>query len=211
MLRIAKSLLTIVAVAIVAVGATGAYFSDQEVVAGNTFTSGYLDLKVDDTDNPTVSMVFADIAPGFSSTYSWMLKNTGNIAGKPTIEFGMMVNNENVVIEPEVGATGENGDEPGELGSVLRMNAYWRTPGGSWNRMDVSNSCGDPILNTWGNMIIGQGLYGTCGADVALPVLNQNDQVEIQLRPFWHNPAGSNHNHTMTDSVVFDITFHLDQ
>jgi predicted ribosomally synthesized peptide with SipW-like signal peptide len=46
MLRIAKSLLTILAVAVVAVGATGAYFSDTEVVASNTFATGTLDLKL---------------------------------------------------------------------------------------------------------------------------------------------------------------------
>ena len=40
MLKLAKSLLTILAVAAVAVGATGAYFSDAETVAGNNIQSG---------------------------------------------------------------------------------------------------------------------------------------------------------------------------
>lgn len=50
MLRIVKSLLTIMVVAIVAVGATGAYFSDQVTSTGNTFTAGTLELNVDGYD-----------------------------------------------------------------------------------------------------------------------------------------------------------------
>jgi predicted ribosomally synthesized peptide with SipW-like signal peptide len=40
MKRIMLSLLTIAAVAVMATGATSAYFSDSEVVAGNTFSTG---------------------------------------------------------------------------------------------------------------------------------------------------------------------------
>lgn len=48
MTRLIASLGTIVAAAsILAVGATGAFFSDTETSAGNTFTAGAIDLKID--------------------------------------------------------------------------------------------------------------------------------------------------------------------
>lgn len=47
MKKIIISLSVIAAVAAVAVGATGAFFSDTETSTGNTFTAGSIDLKID--------------------------------------------------------------------------------------------------------------------------------------------------------------------
>ena len=47
MKKILLSLSMIGAVAVVAIGATGAFFSDTETSTGNTFTAGAIDLKVD--------------------------------------------------------------------------------------------------------------------------------------------------------------------
>src|SRR3990172_6604409 len=47
MKKILLSLISISAVAIVAVAATGAFFSDTETSTGNTFQAGKLDLKID--------------------------------------------------------------------------------------------------------------------------------------------------------------------
>jgi len=49
MRKILLSLLTVSAVAVVAVVATGAYFNDVETSTGNTFIAGELDLQVDNT------------------------------------------------------------------------------------------------------------------------------------------------------------------
>lgn len=49
MKKILLSLLSIGAVAVVAVAATGAFFSDTETSTGNTFIAGELDLQVDNT------------------------------------------------------------------------------------------------------------------------------------------------------------------
>ncbi|MCH7951809.1 hypothetical protein IH980_03675 [Patescibacteria group bacterium] len=49
MRKILLSLLTISAVALVAVAATGAFFSDTETSTGNTFEAGSIDLKIDNT------------------------------------------------------------------------------------------------------------------------------------------------------------------
>jgi len=45
--KLLKSSVTVVAVSLMVIGATSAYFSDTEVSSGNTFTTGRIDLKVD--------------------------------------------------------------------------------------------------------------------------------------------------------------------
>jgi len=45
MLRIVKSLMVIGVVSAVAVGATGAYFSDTATVTQNTFSTGTLEIR----------------------------------------------------------------------------------------------------------------------------------------------------------------------
>ena len=51
MKKIVLSLSMMAAVAMVAIGATGAFFSDTETSTGNTFTAGAIDLKVDSTSH----------------------------------------------------------------------------------------------------------------------------------------------------------------
>lgn len=46
MIRIVKSLVVVMAALALAAGATGAYFSDQESIAGNTFSTGTLNLTL---------------------------------------------------------------------------------------------------------------------------------------------------------------------
>ena len=65
MIKIVKSLIVIVAVAALAVGATGAYFSDQATVAGNTFESGTLSLDLDPaTTGNATPVIISNIKPG---------------------------------------------------------------------------------------------------------------------------------------------------
>ncbi len=67
MKRIALSLMTIAAVAIMATGATSAYFSDTAAIKGNTFSTGTLELRVN--RQPTVAgAVFTAVAPGDMKT-----------------------------------------------------------------------------------------------------------------------------------------------
>src|SRR3989344_7043000 len=49
MKKIILSLSMMAAIAVVAVGATGAFFSDPETATGNTFTAGAIDLGIDNT------------------------------------------------------------------------------------------------------------------------------------------------------------------
>ena len=61
-LNVLKSVATIAAVAVLAVGATGAYFTDQEIVAGNTFTAGQVDIDIRGACSTPQS--FTNMAPG---------------------------------------------------------------------------------------------------------------------------------------------------
>lgn len=80
MLKIAKSLLTIVAVAAIAVGSTGAYFSDSETVSGNTFTAGTLDLTVQGPSSAIWAM--GTMAPGQSTGVQTLtVRNSGTVSG----------------------------------------------------------------------------------------------------------------------------------
>jgi len=69
-MKIVKSLITIVAVAAIAVGATSAYFSDSEEVLDNVFTAGSLGIYLDDAPvNKVIEDVFpmTDMMPGVKS------------------------------------------------------------------------------------------------------------------------------------------------
>lgn len=76
MKRIALSLMTIAMVAITAVGATGAVFTDQASQVGNTFSTGTLEIRI----NGQVSkpgFVFNNAAPGDSKSGQFGVNNYG--------------------------------------------------------------------------------------------------------------------------------------
>jgi len=76
MLRIAKSLITILAVAAVAVGATGAYFTDRATIVGNTFSTGVLEIRVN--GQPTrAGFNYTNAVPGVPVTYTFGINNFG--------------------------------------------------------------------------------------------------------------------------------------
>ena len=77
MLKIAKSLFVIVAVAAIAAGSTGAYFSDTATLAGNTFATGELEITASVPAWQHVS--FTNLKPG-DTIRKWVtLENTGSL------------------------------------------------------------------------------------------------------------------------------------
>lgn len=82
--KIIKSLAVIAFVAAIAIGATSAYFSDSEISAGNTFTSGTLDVVINDntaTDGTfPLDLGAAAMAPGEeSNSVALNIKNGGSL------------------------------------------------------------------------------------------------------------------------------------
>lgn len=124
MRKILISLSIIGVVAVIAVGATVAYFGDTETSTGNTFTAGTLDLKVGGQDDPNVAYVtLSDMKPcDDSGYYKWILKNVGSLPGKVSVTFSPITNNENGVVEPEQAAESQPYAHPtdGELGQYLK-------------------------------------------------------------------------------------------
>ncbi len=76
MLRIAKSLLTIVVVAAIAAGVTSAAWTDSTTVPDNTFTTGYMDIST----SPTSALFTAsNIYPGWSEEQVLTVINSGTV------------------------------------------------------------------------------------------------------------------------------------
>ncbi|MFC2056516.1 TasA family protein [Chloroflexota bacterium] len=61
---------------------TWAYFNDVETSTGNVLAAGTLDLKTDDVDGVTQTLLATNIAPGDNLTGSIILKNSGSLAGE---------------------------------------------------------------------------------------------------------------------------------
>lgn len=76
MKKILLSIMTIALVAVVAVGATRAFFSDTETSEGNTFVAGAIDLKVDSEAHYN-GMVCTEVE-GQPDTYVWEEESTGS-------------------------------------------------------------------------------------------------------------------------------------
>ena len=76
MLRIAKSLLTIVAVAAIATSATSAGWTDSTTVPDNSFTTGFMDIST----LPTSALFTAtNIYPGWSEEQVLTVINSGSV------------------------------------------------------------------------------------------------------------------------------------
>ena len=77
MKRIALSLMTIATVAVLSVGATSAYFTDQEEIKGLTFSTGTVEITV---SQPSYQrMVFDNLKPGDSIRKYVTVHNNGSL------------------------------------------------------------------------------------------------------------------------------------
>lgn len=219
MLRIVKSFLTIAVVAAIAVGATGAYFSDSAVSENNMITAGSLDLQVDGEDGPLTQKFSATgVAPGYDSGYmKFCLANVGSLPGKPSVDFSAIINNENGVAGPETAAELESyAPADGELGQYLKYTigyapCSWSVPSSLSSQWQTgpAHPWGIPGLN---------GLAGTTYTNI--PVLNPGQTVGFFIKASLENDLRRwdgtkwldvNDNIIQSDGVDFDITFRLDQ
>lgn len=84
MKKIVLSLSMIAVVAIIAVGATGAFFSDTETSTGNTFAAGAIDLTIDSTQHyngNVCTLVSGDTEENSSIRYEWVGVSTYPVPG----------------------------------------------------------------------------------------------------------------------------------
>lgn len=200
MLKIVKSLIVIAAVAVLAVTATNAYFSDTETSVGNTFTSGTLDLKVGGQDDPNVAYVtVTNIKPAAPWTtqrgQGFTLTNAGSIGGTVTATVKNLVNSENGCLEPETTAGDTTcGATEGELGSLLihtrwlLNQAPWGSFGPSFANLDAAN--------------------GVAVTDANFH-LNPGESKSYYFQNYWDTSPSDNL--AQGDGVSYDVEFVLNQ
>lgn len=212
MKRILLSVFSISLALVLAVGATVAVFSDTETSEGNTFTAGTLDLKVDgEDDGSTVAHIeLSDMKPGDTAQYQWTLSNTGSLSGQPWIEIVNLVDNDNNCNEPESdvdGSCGDPGPGEGELSPnlLMQINAAGSTGYEHPNAQvcfDASGTGRICPLDFWAS-------YGQVGQSEVWEVIGPGSSTAPMVLEF--SIPESVGNIIQSDSVEFDIVFHLDQ
>ncbi|MDD5152495.1 MAG: TasA family protein [Candidatus Pacebacteria bacterium] len=216
MKRIILSLSVIAAVAIGAVGATRAYFSDTETSTGNTFSAGKLDLVLG-AGNP-IPFSVANLYPGQSGTGKVTLTNaTGSLNGDLDVKIANMVQSEGgPLTDPEIKAG--DYDNGGDLDLSFVIAAYLDV-----NRNGVFDA-GDYQLAYGGQKAIYPGFWGgdfhytsvsnmlTGWNDIMTMTADQSVDLVVmwQLPTAWTYPA-YNQNIIQTDTLGFDVLTSLEQ
>lgn len=238
MKRILTSLLVLVAVLVPTVSATLSVFSDTETSTGNTFTAGTLDLEVDGGNDPLGAKFSAsNMVPGqkyHAGTVT--LSNVGSVDGVLTLMVENPVSNENGLTEAEetdgdilgiqIDPTGYNADSgDGELWDQTTLRICLETGAGShasnnicdWDDITIYNNEGTPGNDYSSTYSIP--LSTDLAADNAV-VLSPNQQVNLVVEVtfvddesnwWWGGMSGVTNNMAMTDDMVFDVVFGLDQ
>jgi hypothetical protein len=178
-----------------------AYFSDTGTSTGNTFTSGTLDLKVSNQDDPLVIHITrTDLKPYPAWSHSfggqWVLKNAGSINGKFSMKIMNIKNYENSCLDMETDAgdtTCGAGNDQGELGQL--MFAKWsrnQAPWGGWGAKMT------PLNSAEGVIVTG---------DTLTPGQTMNVYLDLE----WDTHSGNQDNLGQGDGLEFDIVFYFDQ
>lgn len=193
------SIILILIAGIFTTAGTMAWFSDTETVSVGDINAGTLDLTVDDENPCTAHITVHNIAPGWSETYKYTLKNIGTITGGLTVEFSDITNKENGRNEPEIAAGDVYGDG-GELGENLKATVYFYSKGDGKTFLHKN-------LNYWGGHFVPVKLSEPAGVAMSFQ-LGPDDEATfwLELELPWKKG-----NIVQSDSVEFDITFHLDQ
>jgi len=97
MKKILLSLGVIAIVAVGAIGATRAYFTDTAAISGNNFTAGTLAIQIDSDASGSRQVwsdgfaapagMFTNLKPGDSKSQILDIKNSGSVDGNATIKF----------------------------------------------------------------------------------------------------------------------------
>lgn len=184
MLKIAKSLLTIVAVAAIAVGATGATFTDQVTSSGNSITSGTLSLTVNGSHTGSVVFTAANMSPGGPGGWATAvgaggaaLMNTGSVSGHAWFEI------KNIVV----------------TGGDLSLK----------DRIQPTISLNDPPYGV--TYTSGVALSALDSVHVDVKDLTPGETVNIFAYNLWPDAGTVLDNAAQGQSLTYDVVFHLDQ
>jgi len=238
MLKIIKSLVVIVGVVALAATATGALYSDSEVIASSTFSTGSLDLKVNGEDEPNITpFSVSGMVP--SQTYATgcrRLKNVGTIDGTLTVKVSNPVSHENGLLEPEktdgdlpgqeIDPSGYNANTGnGELWDQSCLRIFIDDGAGShtgnkvwdWDDTTIYSDFGEPGLDYSSyysiplNTDLAAGKNITLSPNEAKKVCIEAHFVDDQSSWWWGGMSGVTNNMAMSDDMQFDIEFGLVQ
>ena len=185
--KILLSVASIAAAAALVIGATFAFFSDEETSSDNVFASGTLDLKLSDdtpeTDQDGVSASFGgtDLAPGDSVSGQLRLKNAGTVNGD----------------HAEIAVVNTNSDLTNPLDEVLEITTL------DYDSSSVLGQLSDNNSNGWIDLDDLEAL----GLDnLSLTDLNTNHPLDLTVQ--FRSDAGNDY---QGDNVDSDWTITLNQ
>lgn len=201
MKKILVSLLTVLAMAGIVVGATRAYFSDTETSSGNTFTSGILDLNLDSGNTNVVKFAATGMKPGDTQTGTWTVYNAGSIAGYLDLESITKSSDDYGCNEPEATAgdvtCGNPGVGEGDLLGLLNTQLFVDV-----NNNGVYDAGTDTIIYNG----LASGLAGNYELNLPLASLGTN---YVTIVVTW--PSSVNDNLGQSDRLNLGMSFELGQ
>ncbi len=182
MVKIAKSLITILAVAAVAAGATGAYFSDTATIAANSFETGKLEIRVN--GQQTISgQHFYNMYPSDVDTAIPYILSDSIMAESTLAAKTLQLNTANA-----------NDNGSGLWGATkIRVEVRDNIAYGPWTSAyegDISSLNNVDLIH-----VIGLSQLG--------PVSNQSIALRYQI---WVPETGENQNSLMDKSMSWDFT-----
>ena len=199
-MKILKSLVIVLAMATLAVGATNAYFSDSVTSNGNSFASGTLELNVDGGHTNVVKFNVTNMKPGNQPKGSWLVANVGSINGYLDLENIAVSNQENGCNGAEVAAGDVTCDNPGagqgELDQVVNLRLFVDRDGDGWIGGGDTVFYNGPVGGVAGNYELNE------------PINAGNNTTITAILDWWSTP---NDNLAQTDSMTIDLTFELAQ
>ena len=209
LIPLAASIALILVAGIFASAGILAQFHDEETVSVADINAGTLDLTVNDQNPCTIHVTIPNIKPGDTIRLGYTTKNIGNLDGVISVEISDIVNKENGRNEPEIAAGDTYGPLKGELGEYLMVTAM--TMGGTGQ-----TAYGVTSLQKWYAMRpatlndVGGDTYilEPPRADPTDKILESGDEMNFAMTLELPSATG---NIVQSDSVEFDIIFHLDQ
>lgn len=232
------SIMTIAFVLAVVAGGTLALFADTESSIGNTFTSGTLDLRVDNENGPLgAKFSTSNMVPGekyHAGTVT--LSNAGTVDGILTLMIDNPVSHENGILDAEAddgdlvdqeidpsGYNANTGD--GELWDQTTLRICLETGAGShstnnicdWDDTTLYNNEGTPgndYSATYRLPIatdLAEDNHITLAAGDSVNLVVEVTFVDDQSNWWWGGMNGVTNNMAMSDDMVFDVIFGLKQ
>lgn len=121
MRKIIFSFLIISVIAVLAIGGTMAFFSDNETSRGNTYSAGTVEISINDELHWTKNFTWTNFEPGDSAEFTMIIKNEGENPVKLWQLLKCLTTDENGVVEPEQSwyDTENSGQPKNDIDSVL--------------------------------------------------------------------------------------------